>query len=177
MVEADRAALDDLAAAVLERLHARGLRIVTSESCTGGLIASLLTDVEGCSHVFERGFVAYSEDAKTELLGISPEMIAVQGAVSEAVVVAMAQGALERSRADLSVAVTGYAGPRQGSEEVGLVHLAVAMADGLATRKLHLGERGRSEIRDLTARHALALVHAVLRDAPNRSSQKAGTGN
>lgn len=168
----DRAA-EALAASVLEMLCDRDLRIVTSESCTGGLIASLLTDVEGRSHAFERGFVVYSEEAKIELLDVDPALIEGAGVVSAVVAAAMAEGALGRSRAEVSVAVTGYAGPRQGEEEVGLVHVAVATQGGTRLGELHLGERDRATIRALTACHALQMVLDMVKPTANRSSQSA----
>ena len=122
-------------------LRARGWRISTAESCTGGLIAGFCTDLAGSSDWFERGVVSYSNAAKTELLGVPAELIAAQGAVSEAVARAMASGALQRSQADLAVAVTGVAGPGGGSagKPVGTVWLAWAWrraAGGLATAAL-----------------------------------------
>ncbi len=113
---------------LLETCHAASLRLVTAESCTGGLIAGCLTAVPGSSGVLERGFVAYSNDSKIELLGVPAELIAEHGAVSEAVCRAMAEGALAHAHADLSVAVTGIAGPDGGAPDkpVGTVHVAVA---------------------------------------------------
>ena len=122
-------------------LRARGWCISTAESCTGGLIAGFCTDLAGSSDWFERGVVSYSNAAKTELLGVPAELIAAQGAVSEAVARAMASGALQRSQADLAVAVTGVAGPGGGSasKPVGTVWLAWAWrraAGGIATAAL-----------------------------------------
>ena len=113
----------DAAASVLQSLRQRGWRLATAESCTGGLVAGALTHVAGSSDVFDRGFVTYSNDAKTELLGVADDLIGANGAVSEAVARAMATGALARSRASLAVSVTGVAGPGGGSVDkpVGLV--------------------------------------------------------
>ena len=149
------------AAALLDACHAAGLRIVTAESCTGGLVATVLTEVPGSSDVFERGFVTYSNAAKTELLGIPAPLIVRHGAVSAEVAQAMADGALRHSPADLSVAVTGVAGPGGGSEAkpVGLVHLAAARRDGrMVTRALRTGDIGRRAVRLAAAEAALLLL-------------------
>jgi nicotinamide-nucleotide amidase len=129
------ASLTDLAARVLKANDSLGLRVATAESCTGGLVAAALTAVAGSSSVVERGFVTYSNEAKSEMLGVPPELIAAHGAVSREVALAMAEGALAHSRADRSVAITGIAGPGGGlpGKPVGLVHFAVA-ARGQATR-------------------------------------------
>ena len=120
------------AAALLDRLRAQGLRLATAESCTGGLIAALFTEIAGSSDVVERGFVTYSNAAKTELLGVSDELLARHGAVSEPVARAMVQGALAHSHADVAVSVTGVAGPGGGSDAkpVGLVHIAAMRKGG-----------------------------------------------
>src|SRR5438105_603789 len=116
------------AASLLEICRTRGLRLATAESCTGGLIAATFTAIAGSSDVVDRGFVTYSNAAKTEMLGVPAELIASVGAVSEAVAARMAEGALARSAADLAVSVTGVAGPGGGSAEkpVGLVWFGVA---------------------------------------------------
>jgi nicotinamide-nucleotide amidase len=116
------------AAALIERCGAAGLKIATAESCTGGLVAGAITEIAGASHVFDWGVVTYANSAKIQLLGVPEELIAQHGAVSDAVATAMAKGALARSGADLSVAVTGIAGPGGGTETkpVGLVYLAAA---------------------------------------------------
>src|SRR5271165_6937177 len=112
------------AAALIDRCRAARLKLATAESCTGGLIAGLLTEIPGSSAVLERGLVVYSNEAKQELLGVPAETIAMHGAVSEATARAMAEGAIERSRADVAVSVTGVAGPDGGTatKPVGLVH-------------------------------------------------------
>ena len=153
------------AADLLAALRLRELRIATAESCTGGLIAAVLTEVPGSSEVFERGFVTYSNTAKMEDLGVSAELIQRLGAVSREVAEAMAIGTLERSKATVSVAVTGVAGPGGGSsaKPVGLVHLAAAGGQGnLLHKELQLGEIGRREIRLATVGEALGLVRALL---------------
>ncbi len=138
-------------------------RIASAESCTGGLLSSLLTDVEGHSGLFERGFATYSEEAKAELLGIDPIVITRHGAVSREVAVAMAQGALDNSRADIAVSITGFAGPAGRRDEEGLVHIAAASREGaLIHRECHFGPRGREDVRLLAARGALELLAEIL---------------
>ncbi len=141
----------------------RSLTLATAESCTGGLIGALLTDVEGCSHAFERGFIVYSPEAKTEMLGIPRSLIEEEGAVSEAVAVAMVKGALERSRADIALAVTGFAGAAAPGDEAGLVHLAcVRRGRAPAHDVLHLGDRGRAAVRLEAVRTAIIMMRAAL---------------
>ena len=142
-------ALVERAAALLRRYEARGLRIVTAESCTGGLVAALLTEVPGSSAVVERGFVTYSNEAKAEMLGVAAELIAAHGAVSEAVARAMAEGALARSRADVALAITGIAGPggATASKPVGLVHFALARAGSIQHVERRYGDAGRAAVR------------------------------
>lgn len=134
-----------MAAALLDACRATGIRLSTAESCTGGLIAATLTAIAGSSDVVDRGFVTYSNDAKTELLGVPSSLIAAVGAVSEPVAERMAEGALARSRADLAVAVTGIAGPGGGSADkpVGLVWFGLARrgAPPLTRRELFPGDR------------------------------------
>ena len=144
--------------------RAADLKIVTAESCTGGLIAGLLTEIPGSSSVVERGFVVYSNEAKEDLLGVPAETIRAHGAVSEATARAMAEGALEASRADVAVSVTGVAGPDGGtaSKPVGLVHFACA-SRGAATvaREFRFGDIGRSNVRLASVRVALELLEDV----------------
>ncbi len=129
-------ALLERAAALVAACRARGLVLATAESCTGGLVSALLTEVPGSSAAFDRGFATYSNEAKAEMLGVPPALIAAEGAVSEAVARAMAAGALARSRADVAVSVTGVAGPGGGTaaKPVGLVHFACARRGGDAWR-------------------------------------------
>jgi len=153
------------ARALIERYTDKGLMIATAESCTGGLIAGLLTEIAGSSHVVERGFVSYSNEAKQELLGVPGELIENHGAVSEAVVRAMAAGALERSRADVVVAVSGVAGPGGGTPDkpVGLVHLACARRGGaIIHREQRYGDPGRAAVRLLTIDDALTLLEEAV---------------
>ena len=155
------------ATALLSQFRAAGLKIVTAESCTGGLIAGLLTEIAGSSDVVERGFVVYSNAAKAELLGVPEDLIKIQGAVSEPVARAMAEGALKASRADITIAVTGVAGPGGGTatKPVGLVHIAAARR-GRATRhkECRFGDLGRSAIRSVTLDEALKLASEIAAD-------------
>jgi nicotinamide-nucleotide amidase len=151
--------VQDFESAVLrlgDALRARGLRLATAESCTGGLVAAACTSVAGSSDWFERGFVSYSNEAKAELLGVDPALIATQGAVSEPVVRAMAAGALARSRAQLVVAVTGIAGPGGAvpGKPVGTVWLAWGDARALQAERLQLAG-DRSAVRAATVVAAL----------------------
>ena len=158
------APLLDLATQVLDRAKARGVMIATAESCTGGLIAGCLTEIAGSSAVVERGFVTYSNEAKTEMLGVPAETIAAVGAVSEEVARAMAEGALAHSPAGLTVAVTGVAGPGGGSAEkpVGLVHFGCAMAGGETVHRREIFPGDRSAVREATVRTALEMLLARL---------------
>ncbi|MDP3676656.1 MAG: CinA family protein [Novosphingobium sp.] len=159
----DADALARRAQEVLRAIEQSGMRVATAESCTGGLIASLLTDIEGLSRNFERGFVTYSEEAKCELLGIEPVFIARHGVVSREVALAMAEGALANSRADLALAVTGFAGPAGSHDEAGLVHLALVGRNGRpVTRECHFGDAVRDRVRFLTAQAALEMFAEVV---------------
>jgi nicotinamide-nucleotide amidase len=140
--------LDEQAERLMHAICDRKLRIATAESCTGGMLAALLTDIEGASHGFERGFVTYTKDSKAELLGIEPKLLDLNDAVSEVVARAMAEGALKRSHADIALAVTGFAGPAGPGSEEGLVHLALARRNGgTVHREEHFGAKGRGAIR------------------------------
>jgi nicotinamide-nucleotide amidase len=146
---------------LLADCEALGLKIATAESCTGGLVAGLLTEIAGSSAVVERGLVTYSNEAKQELLGVPAALIAETGAVSEPVARAMAEGALNRSRADLSVAITGIAGPGGGTDAkpVGLVHFAAARKGWSIVHERHLfGNIGRAQIRLASVEVALTLL-------------------
>ena len=155
--------IEEAAADLLERACEAGLRLVTAESCTGGLVASLLTDVEGASHAFDRGFAVYSEEAKCELLGVARGQIDRCGAVSCDVAIAMAEGALERSRGDVAFAVTGYAGAAPDGEENGLVHFACARRGRpVAHREEHFGDIGRGPVRIACLRVAMDMMRQAL---------------
>jgi len=154
------AALLDQARDVLDAARAKNIRIVTAESCTGGLIAGLLTEIPGSSEVVERGFVTYSDESKEELLGVPAVLIAAHGAVSDQVARAMADGALRHARAQLAIAVTGIAGPGGGSAEkpVGLVYVALADGHNTSSYEYRFGDVGRSQVRLATVREALKLL-------------------
>jgi nicotinamide-nucleotide amidase len=155
----------DLAVAVLDACRRAGVMLATAESCTGGLIAAALTDIGGSSDVVERGFVTYSNDAKSEMLGVPAALIAANGAVSREVALAMVAGAIAHSRAGIAVAVTGIAGPGGGTagKPVGLVHIAAQRAGHSALhRERHFGDIGRAEVRHATMLAALDLVIEVL---------------
>ena len=154
---------------VLEFCREHGFTLVTAESCTGGLVAAYLTHIAGASDIFERGFVTYSNEAKIELLGVDAHIIAEHGAVSRQTAIGMAAGAIWRSHASLSVAVTGIAGPSGGTPEkpVGLVHFAIARRelvsdDQLRFRALHheenFGDIGRAEIREESVATAFKML-------------------
>jgi nicotinamide-nucleotide amidase len=148
---------------VLERACDKGLSLATAESCTGGLLASLLTDVEGASHAFERGFVVYTNEAKAELLGIPIALIEREGAVSEPVARAMAEGALQASRADVALSITGFAGPGAPGDEPGRVHFGCARKGRpTAHRELHFGDIGRGPVRIECMRVALDMIEEAL---------------
>ena len=156
--------VQDLADNVLNLAHEKELKLATAESCTGGLLAALLTDVRGRGHVFERGFVVYSKDAKCDLLGLDREMIDTCGAVSEPVAVAMAQGALRRSEADMALSITGFAGPAGDGDEEGLVHLACARRNGeTCHREEHFGPIGRQGVRIAALKAALELIEQAVK--------------
>ena len=150
---------------LLAAARARDVRLATAESCTGGLVAALLTEIPGSSEVVERGFVTYSNAAKSEMLGVPADLIRRHGAVSPEVACAMAEGALVNSAADFAVAVTGVAGPGGGSaaKPVGLVEFACAARDGatiLLTERY--GDLGRSQIRLTAIATALSLFERAV---------------
>jgi nicotinamide-nucleotide amidase len=132
-----------------ELLSVHGLKLATAESCTGGMLAAVITDIAGSSVVFDRGFVTYSNAAKVEMLSVPFDLITQSGAVSENVAMAMAQGALLHSAADIAIAITGIAGPSGGSAEkpVGLVHFAIATRKDVVSFVQRFGNLSRSEIR------------------------------
>ena len=146
-----------------QELQARGWMLATAESCTGGMIAAACTDLSGSSNWFERGFVTYSNEAKTEQLGVDPALIAQQGAVSEVVVRAMAFGAVRHSRAQVSVAVTGVAGPTGGSphKPVGTVWFGFQV-DGRLTSETLRFDGDRAAVRSATVDHALQRLLQLL---------------
>lgn len=145
---------------LLEKACERELTLATAESCTGGMLASLLTDVEGCAHAFERGFVTYTDESKAEMLGIPIDLIKREGAVSKAVAIAMAEAALDRSKANITLSVTGYA---DKGEEPGLVHFACAREGRItAHREEHFGPVGRGATRVKSLRVAVEMMTEML---------------
>jgi nicotinamide-nucleotide amidase len=151
-------------AQVLDAARAKGMRIACAESCTGGMLAALLTEVAGSSNVFDRGFVTYSNDAKVDMLGVKQATLDAHGAVSEPIAREMALGALERSKAQIAVSITGIAGPG-GSEfkPEGRVCFALATAAGVLAQTVEFGPLGRNAVRLAARDHALALILAALR--------------
>ena len=156
--------IDDLARTVLEAARDRELALATAESCTGGLLASLLTDIPGCSHAFERGFVVYTDDAKIEMLGVPARLLPHGGSVSRATAVAMAEGAIQRSRADAAVSITGWAEEVGDPERPGgLVHFACARRRGHTHhRKAEFGAIGRADLRIACLRVALKMLRRAV---------------
>ena len=149
---------------VLDACRAHRLKLAVAESCTGGLLAAALTEIPGSSDVLDRGFVTYSDAAKQAMLGVPASVLERSGAVSQKTAEAMAAGALERSGADLSAAVTGVAGPGGGTAEkpIGLVHFAAARASGrLLHRERRYGDLGRAEIRRRSVLEALAMLEEL----------------
>jgi nicotinamide-nucleotide amidase len=154
--------IDQLAETVLALACDRELLLAAAESCTGGLLASLLTDIPGKSHAFERGFVTYTDEAKNELLGVPLTLIRESGAVSEACARAMAVGALDNSRADVAVSITGFTEGAPG-QPAGLVHFGCARRGGATRHRVEcFGEVGRAEVRLSALRVALVLLHEGL---------------
>lgn len=156
--------MNGAAALVVARAQARGKRIATAESCTGGLIAAALTGIAGASNVFGYGFVSYANEAKAEMLGVPMEIIERYGAVSEPVVMTMADGARERADSDLAIAVTGIAGPDGGTPEkpVGTVWFALARREGSTRAMRMVFEGDRATVREATARYALEMLADAL---------------
>jgi nicotinamide-nucleotide amidase len=157
-----------MARRVLDLYRARGLHIVTAESCTGGLVAAALTEIAGSSDVVEGGFVTYSNAAKRTALGVPAATLSRHGAVSAETAAAMAAGALKHSQADCSVAITGIAGPGGGSKQkpVGLVYFAAASRDGRhLARSRRFGKIGRRSVRLRSVTEALALLELLAKDA------------
>jgi nicotinamide-nucleotide amidase len=153
------------AAELLDAARVRGETLVTAESCTGGLLAATFTAIPGSSNVFERGFVTYSNAAKSEMLGVPFWLIERHGAISEDVARAMAGGALTHSHASLAISVTGIAGPDGGTLEkpIGLVHFAALRRDEeIHHERVLFGDLGRAEIRRKSVARALALLRSLL---------------
>ena len=174
------AEIEEAAGRIIALYGARRWMISTAESCTGGLIAGALTEISGSSAVVDRGFVTYTNEAKAHLLGVQQETLDTFGAVSRQVALQMAHGALYRSRASVSVAVTGIAGPTGGSPEkpVGLVHFAVAARDGrIVNKECRFGAIGRSAVRQRSVLEALRMLMELARgpQAPAKKRALAST--
>ena len=155
--------LDEQAERLMRTVCEQGLTLASAESCTGGMFAALMTDIEGCGHGFDRGFVTYSKSAKAELLEIDRDLLDRNEAVSETVARAMAGGALRRSRADLAIGITGFAGPAGDKCEEGLVHIALARRGGPTIhREEHFGPLGRGVIRVKSLKSMLEMLEESL---------------
>jgi nicotinamide-nucleotide amidase len=156
--------LSNRAGILLAAMRKRGMRCTTAESCTGGLVAALLTAIPGSSDVVDRGFVTYSNEAKQEMLGVPANIISNYGAVSAECAEAMARGALQNSRADIAVSITGIAGPGGGSEAkpVGLVYFGVAVKNHCKTIEMRFGPLSRDKIREASVSKALELLQSFL---------------
>jgi nicotinamide-nucleotide amidase len=158
--------LDEQAERLMRRLCDKGLTIATAESCTGGMLAALLTDIEGAGHGFDRGFVTYTKEAKADQLGIEQSVLEQNEAVSEVVARTMAEGALKRSHADIAIGITGFAGPAGPGHEEGLVHLALARRDGRTRhREEHFGAVGRGHVRVKSLKSMLEMLEQTLAEA------------
>ena len=158
--------LDEQAERLMHLLCDRDLKVATAESCTGGMLAALLTDIEGAGHGFDRGFVTYTKQAKTDLLGIPQDLLDHNDAVSATVARAMAEGAIARSEADLALGVTGFAGPAGDGCEEGLVHFAVARRDGETLhREEHFGALGRGAVRVKSLEVLLEMLEQAVEQA------------
>jgi len=157
--------LQEHAEQILKTACEREKPLATAESCTGGLLAALLTDIPGCSHIFERGFVVYSDGAKCDLLGIGREKVDNCGAVSREVAIAMAEGAIRHSEAEIALSITGFAGPPGSDEEgeEGLVHFGCARRDGETShREERFGAIGRDGVRIEALRVSLDMIGEAL---------------
>lgn len=170
--------LETLASDVLRIADRAGLKIATAESCTGGAFSALLTDVEGLSHVFERGFAVYCDAAKRECLGLSPELLQRHGPVSREAAAAMAHGAIERSDADMAVSITGFAGPAGPRDEVGLVFIGCAHRTGAVhVVECHYGDTGRARVRMKAMEEALELLRREMENRSQWPRQRDATGS
>jgi len=164
-----------LAAQTLKMARDKGFHLATAESCTGGLIMAALTEIAGSSDVVDRGFITYTNRAKMEVLGVSTETLRIGGAVTEETAIAMAEGALKHSSANLAISVTGIAGPGGGSAEkpVGLVHMACAKRNSVTVHEKHtFGDIGRDKVREATVAAALRLFLKVMNNHPRRKQRR-----
>lgn len=156
----------DIAYKVIEEYTATGQKIVTAESCTGGMVAVMLTEIPGASSVLERGYIVYSNAAKIEVLGVLPDLLNEYGAVSGEVAEAMAQGALEYSSADIAVSVTGIAGPdgATATKSVGLVYIGIANRSGILFHCKCQFDGNRHDVRTQTTHEALRLLLSMIKE-------------
>jgi nicotinamide-nucleotide amidase len=158
--------LDEQAERLMREVCDRGLKLASAESCTGGMFAALMTDIEGCGRGFDRGFVTYSNESKHDLLGIDQRLLEQNDAVSEVVARAMVEGALLQSDADIALGVTGFAGPGGPGQEEGLVHVALARRNGSTVhREEHFGAAGRGVIRVESLKIMLDMLERSLEEA------------
>lgn len=155
----------ELAKRTLERMRDADLRVATAESCTAGLLAAVMTNVEGCGHVFDRGFVTYELRAKCEMLGLAEDIVEDNAAVNAAVAKAMADAALAKSKADVALGITGFAGKCRDDQEEGLVFIGLA-AKGRETiyRENHYGATGRDKIRQAALHTAFEMIGEAMND-------------
>lgn len=155
----------DLAKRTLHRMSDANLRVATAESCTAGLLAAVMTNVEGCGHVFDRGFVTYELTAKCDMLGLAENIVQDNDAVNKEVALAMADAALAKSIADIAIGITGFAGKCEDDQEEGLVFIGLA-AKGRETvyREEHYGAKGRDEIRQAALHSAFEMIDEALDD-------------
>ena len=153
-----------IAQQVIRAAHQAGVMIATAESCTGGMLAAALTEIAGASAVFDRGFITYSYASKPEVLGVSPETVATFGAVSAEVAAQMASGALAHSDADIAVAITGIAGPVEGSDKPeGRVWFAIATRESVEPMGREFGAIGRAKVRQASVEQALCLLLGAIK--------------
>lgn len=156
-----------LAADILALARAKGVMITTAESCTGGMVAAALTDLPGSSAMLDRGFVTYTNDAKTEMLGVQETTLDADGAVSEQTAIEMAEGALGASHAQVAVSITGIAGPGGSDHKPeGRVCFAIATLTGSHSETKEFGAQGRDVVRRVSRDHALGLLRQTLRELP-----------
>jgi len=156
-----------LAVEILQACRARALKLATAESCTGGMVAAALTEIAGSSDAVERGFVTYSNEAKTELLGVPAALVATRGAVSAEVAAAMAEGALRHAPVELAVSITGIAGPGGSTptKPVGLVYLGIIRKGGAVRTERHVFPGDRTAVREASTQRALELLLEAARGA------------
>lgn len=160
------AQLDRQAERAMRRLCEKQLTVATAESCTGGLLASLLTDIEGCGHGFDRGFVTYSDEAKQQLLGLPEDLIEKNDAVSAEVAKAMAEGVLDQCQADIALSVTGFAGPAEQGCEEGLAFMACARrGHDTVVEERHFGPVGRGPVRIGALKVLVELMEQAIEEA------------